>query len=285
MGYPTLIAGATLTTPAKLPLWSQVDYAVAMNPTFAIVELGYYDVLEPAVLDNPSLLPDVATFASNFTTLLARLKESNAQILVMNIPDPFDTAFFTPVANAPAFVGAPLDALIRIFKVKPDDLLTPNGMLLVGGLIVEDSVGPLLNPLFPGLGPYFPGTVVSATTQAAVRSRVAALNSAINSAAKTAGANVYDLQGLFSRIRASGLRIGPQQTLTADIMGGFYSLDGYYPGTTGQALIANEVLTLLNKTYNTSYPLLDITKVSASDPVVRFTPVSTRKPVKQEVTQ
>ena len=197
LGYPTLIAGATLTTPAKLPLWSQAEYAVAMNPTFLIVELGYYDVLEPAVLDNPSLLPDVTTFGNNYTALLTKLKASNPQILVMTIPDPFDTAFFTPAANAPALVGAPLDALIRIFKIKPDDFLTPNGMLLVGGLIVEDSVGPLLNPLFPGLGPYFPGTVVSAATQAAVRSRVQALNSAITNAAKTAGATVYDLQALF----------------------------------------------------------------------------------------
>ncbi len=284
LGYPTLIAGALLTTPTTLPLWSQAEYAVALNPTFVIVELGYYDVLEPAVLDNPSLLPDVTTFGNNLTTLLAKLKASNPQILVMTIPDPFDTAFFTTVANVTKYTGTPADALGRIFRLKPDDLLTPNGMMLVGGLIVEDSVGPLLSPLFPGLASFFPGTVVSSATQAAVHTRVLALNSAIVNAAKTAGANVYDLQALFSRVRTQGIQAGNKK-LTADMLGGFYSLDGYYPGVTGHTLIANELLTFLNSTYKTSYPLLDLATAATSDPVVGFTPAVQKRPNDKKVTQ
>jgi hypothetical protein len=97
-------------------------------------------------------------------------------------------------------------------------------------------------------------------------------------AAKAAGANVYDLAGLFSRVRAQGVLVGSKR-LTADFLGGFYSLDGYYPGSVGHGVIANEVLTLLNQTYKTSFALLDIAKIGVDDPAGRFTPASAKKPI------
>jgi hypothetical protein len=263
LGYPALIAGK------DLPLWTQAEYAVQMNPTFVIVELGYYDVLEPAVTNTPSRLPDVATFRSNLNTLLSRLKTTSPQILVLTIPDPFDTAFFTTLPEATRLVGAPPATLMSRFKLRADDLLTPEGLMNVGNLVLGDVI--ITHPLFPGIAEFIPGTVVSATTQAAVRARVTALNTEIVNAAREAGANVYDLRALFSRIKAQGLAVG-SKTLTADYLGGFYTLDGYYPGTTGQALIANELLQLLNTTYSTSFPLLNLTAISGEDPAVRFTP-------------
>ena len=52
--------------------------------------------------------------------------------------------------------------------------------------------------------------------------------------------------------------------LTADFLGGFYSLDNYYPGALGHGIIANELLTLLNSTYHASFPLLDLVNSSLS---------------------
>jgi lysophospholipase L1-like esterase len=271
LGYPALIAGA------DLPLWTQAEYAAQMKPTFVIVELGYYDVLEPAVKDNASLLPDVATFKDNYAKLLAQLHQSGPQILVLTIPDPFDTAFFTTLQGAERLVGAPPETLVSRYKLRPDDLLTPNGLMTVGNLILGDVI--IDNPLFPGLGAYIPGTVVSAATQTAVRARLQALNAEIVNAAKAVGANVYDLQALFSRIRSQGLQVGTK-SLSADFLGGFYSLDGYYPGTTGQALIASELLKLLNQTYGTAFAPLDLNVISVNDPAGRFTPAIRKRPVR-----
>ena len=39
-------------------------------------------------------------------------------------------------------------------------------------------------------------------------------------------------------VKAQGLQAGPRR-LTAGYLGGFYSLNGYYPGKTGHAAIAN----------------------------------------------
>jgi hypothetical protein len=276
LGYPALVAGK------DKPLWTQAEYAVQMNPTLVIVELGYYDVLEPAVNDDPSKLPDVATFKTNLTTLLSRLTlGSYPQIIVMNIPDPFDTPYFNTLDGVTRLVGTPGSSLMSIFGVKADDMITPYGSMLIGNLILSKNVDPLKNPLFPGLSSYFPGTVVSANTRTAVRARVAALNTEIANAAKAAGANLYDLQGLFSRIKTQGLQVGSKR-LTADFLGGFYSLDNYYPGSVGQGVIANELLTLLNNTYKTSFPLLDLTTVAANDPAGRFTPASASKPITLE---
>ena len=265
IGYPALVAGR------NKPLWTQTEYAAFMNPTLVLVELGYFEVLEAATKDDPRLLPDVNTFKANFTTLLNRLRVNSPQMIVLTIPDPFDTAFFTPVPNATKYVGAPLDQLNKIFRLRAEDFLTPNGLILVGGLILADNLGNIRSPLFPGLGEFFPGTVVSSATQRAVQARVQALNTEINNAAKLVNANVYDVQGLFARVRSQGLRVNGR-TLTNEYLGGFYSLDGYYPGLAGHAIIANEILQLINTTYKTSYALVDLNGVGADDPVGRFTP-------------
>jgi len=275
LGYPALIAGK------DKPLWTQAEYAVQMSPTFLIVELGYYDVLEPAVNDKPAQLPDVAAFRTNLTALLTKLNTTHTQMVVMTIPDPFDTPYFNTLANVTRLVGTPASSLMSIFGVKSDDLITPFGLMLIGNLILSDNVQPLRNPLFPGLSEYFPGTVVSAATRNAVRARVLALNTEIATAAKAIGANVYDLNALYSRIKAQGFQVAGK-TLTADFLGGFYSLNNYYPGVLGHGIIANELLTLLNSTYKTSFPLLDLAKVAEDDPAGRFTPASVRKPISTE---
>ncbi|MGA2216129.1 MAG: hypothetical protein ABSH31_22845 [Bryobacteraceae bacterium] len=265
LGYPALIAGA------NLPLWTQVQYAVEMNPTLVVVELGYFDVLQPAATNDPAALPDVSTFSSQFSTLLSRLNASSPQIIVMTVPNPFDTAYFTPVSRASRLLGAPASVLTSLFGVGPDDYLTPNGLMVAGSAIAKDNAKP--NPL--SATQY---SVVSAATATAVEASVAALNSAIVSAAQQVGPNVivYDLHGFFSSVRQNGLAVGTN-TLTADYLGGFYSLDGYYPGQTGHAAIANNLLRLLNSTYGTSFPTVNLATVAAGDPVLGFTPAA-KKP-------
>src|SRR6185312_11651868 len=60
LGYPSLIIKN------NVPYWSQVEYAVAMNPTLVVVELGYSEVLNAAATNDPSKLPDVGTFEGSF---------------------------------------------------------------------------------------------------------------------------------------------------------------------------------------------------------------------------
>jgi hypothetical protein len=269
LGYPTLIIGQTL------PYWTQAEYAVAMNPTLVVVELGYYEVLDAAANNDPTRLPSVSTFAANYATLLSRLNTTAPQIVVMTVPNPFDTAYFTSLNTAPKFLaGAPPATLALFLAMNPGDYFTPNGLLQGASALLTGNVNPYFNP-FSAL----PGTVIKAATQTAVETSVTALNAAILAAAKAAGPNVtvFDLNALLHQVKLNGLTVG-STTLTADYLGGFYSLDGYYPGQTGHALIANQMLTQFNSTYKTTFPLLDLTKIITADPGLRSRPSSVRRP-------
>jgi len=52
------------------------------------------------------------------------------------------------------------------------------------------------------------------------------------------------------------------------VRGGAFSLDGVHPGYTGQALIANFVLTQINEALHLDAPLYDLSAVLAGDPYI-----------------
>ena len=87
--------------------------------------------------------------------------------------------------------------------------------------------------------------------------------------AQERGALVYDLHAFFRRVANEGIAVGSRR-LTAEFLGGFYGLNGYYPGATGHALIANELLGLLNSAYGANFPPIDVDAVSLSDPVADY---------------
>ena len=255
LGYPALVL-------KDKPLWTQVEYAQRLKPTLVLLALGYYDVLEAAATGDPSRLTAVEDFRASYRDVLQGVRDTDASLIVLTIPDPIDTAYFTPLGSAFRQVRASAADLQRIYNLRPDDLLTPNGLTAIAVQFDANKIDALP-----------PGSVVSAAVAAQVRARVTALNQVIRSLAQENGALVYDLNGLFVRIRDNGLTVSDTRILTRDYLGGFYSLDGYYPGATGHALIANEILALLNQTYSAAFPLIDLAKVAEDDPAARFIPL------------
>ena len=258
LGYPALTLGK------DVPLWSQLEYAQNLRPTLVLIELGYFDVLDAAVSGDPSLLPDVSAFQANYSQVLTAMTGTFANVIVTTIPNPLDTAYFTSLSSATRLVGAPASVLVQLYNLQPTDLLTVPGLAAVGRQIFAGNVGALP-----------PGSVLSSNVASQISSRVQALNSTITSLAQQKGAIVYDLNGFFARLKNQGVLVG-NRILTADFQGGIYSLDGYYPGTTIHALIANEILALLNKTFNTSFAAVDPAPLLATDPAARYTPSQAR---------
>ena len=251
LGYPALLL-------KDKPLWTQIEYAQQMNATFAIVELGFAEILEAAATGDLTRLPDVNAFKTSYTNLLTTLRNSGqTTVLAMTVPDPSDSAYYTTLANAQRLVQAPPAVLQSLYKLNATDLLTVAGVTEIAAQIDGKQATTL-----PA------GSVVSAASAAQISTAVANLNTAITAAAQSTGALVYDLKGFYSRIKANGVFIG-RNFLTANYLGGFYSLNGYYPGATGHALIANEIITQLNSTYGTPYPLVNVIDVAARDATVR----------------
>lgn len=247
LGFPQLILER------DVPLWTQLQYAEAMNPTLALVELGYFEALDAAVAGDARRLPEVAAFRTNYANVVRTLRALQAQVIVTTIPDPSDTAYFTRASTALNILKATNFVLYAGYHLQPDDLLTRNALTTIGVQLFRKKIESL-----PA------GSIANPAVLADIRTRVSALNAEINTIARDNGAIVYDLAAFVRRVRTSGIRAG-SRTLSADYLGGFYSLDGYYPGATGQALIANEILALINSTYKTSFATVDLTPIIAAD--------------------
>jgi len=239
---------------------TQAEHALHLSPTLTIIELGYYEALEVSVLGNPNLLPDAEFFLSQYREILAQLKRSRTELLLVNIPDPFDTAHFSTVESAARVLKVEPAFLLSTYSISADDLITVNGLNEIGYQLFARSIGALPE-----------GSTLPISVAQSISDRIAAINSGLQDLAREHGAVLYDLASLFRRIAREGYQTGTRK-LTGEYLGGFYSLNGYYPGQTGQAIIANEILHLLNSTYNASFAPIDLNAVMNSDPVAAYKP-------------
>jgi hypothetical protein len=247
LGFPQLLLD-------NVPLWTQFEYAKNMFPTMALVELGYYEALDAAVNGDPTRMPDPKTFAANYSTVLAGLRAQQVEVIATTIPNPLDTGYFNSLTAAAAVTPTSPAVLSELFSIQPQDYVTRNGILAIGGEFLQGALSPLP-----------PGSVLSAAVAADLTARVNALNAQIVAAANANGAVLYDLNAFLHKIKLSGVTVNGSP-VTAGFPGGFYSLDAVYPSATGHALIANDILTFLNQTYQRSFPLIDVAKVAATDP-------------------
>jgi hypothetical protein len=94
---------------------------------------------------------------------------------------------------------------------------------------------------------------------------VESLNLEISDIAERYGAAVCDLHDLFRRVKKNGVMVGTRQ-LSGNFLGGFFLLNGLYPGRTGHAIIANEVLGSIKEKWGVSYSMIDVEKILVDDP-------------------
>jgi hypothetical protein len=261
---------ATVSGPNK-PFWTQMQYVEELRPTFVILSLGYSDVMAAAAAGDPSMVTSLSSFHNSYSAILAGLKTTFATVLIVNIPDPTDTAFYSTLASASRVLGAQVSTLQQLYSLKSDDQITLPGLMAIATQLQGGRVGAL-----PA------ASIVSGANVAALKAAVASLNGEIASQAQAAGIPVYDVKSLFTQLRTGGYVTGSGQTMTADFLGGLYSFSGFYPGSTVHGLIANGVLTLMNKTFGTNYALVNVDAITAQDPTKR---VSTQRVTPPAVTQ
>ncbi len=253
-GMPGILHGGDEALPTPL------EYALQNKPTFAIIELGFAEVLEAAVAGNPGAIPGIGEFKSQYSSLLKALREKGREVLAMTIPDPMDTAHFSTLEAASRVAMLTPAGIAARHGLKADDRILVNGLSEIGYQVITKKIQPLPQ-----------GSILSGKVAADISSRVQALNQEIVSLARENGAIVYDLCAFYRRVREKGLQAASQR-LTSDFLGGFYSLNGYYPGKTGQALLANEIIDLLNRTFGTRFESVDAAKILQTDPVAAYRP-------------
>jgi len=247
LGLPELLDGSAAGA-------SQLERAVALEPTLALVELGFYEVLEAAVAGRPGGLPDVAAFRADYERVVSGLRKAGAAVMLLTIPDPLDTAYFSTIDSAAANLRVTAPLLVKAYELAHDDQISIPGLVEMGFQITSDSIGSL--PV---------GAVVKDAVVAQVSERVRELNEVIQALAAAHQAEVFDLAALLHGVAENGVQVGARK-LSADFLGGFYLLNGYYPGATGQAYIANAILDQLNRDHHASFRAVDLEKVLQRDP-------------------
>src|SRR5262249_4666182 len=206
LGLPDLLTGRE----ERLP--TLVEMVLRQHPACVILELGYDDFLEPAVTGDLGCLPQVADLCANYTEILARVQECKAEVLLLTVPDPLDTAHFSTPEAAARFLRVRPDVLDRAYHLPRGCLITVNGLLEIAGQILGGRFEELR-----------PSSVLAAEAATTIRDRIASLNAELAALAPRYRAAVYDLHALLRRVRADGVTVGSRR-LTADYFGGFYSL-------------------------------------------------------------
>lgn len=239
LGLPRWMAGEAEARPTVL------EHAVRLQPGLAIVELGFAEVLAAATAGDANAMPG-ADFIDQVGAIVRGLVDAGSGIIVLTVPDPMDTAHFSTLDAAARVARMPASRIAATHGLRSDDRVTVKGLMEIGYQVMSKRKAPLPD-----------GSVLGGQAAAEISRRVEALNKDLLALAQQHDALVFDLWALFRDIRRQGVTVGKKH-LTADFLGGFYSINGYYPGKVGQALIANGVIDLLNRTFGTRYRPLDI---------------------------
>jgi len=247
LGYPALI----LDDP---PRWSQIEYAERMRPTFLIWQPGEGDLFPAALRGDPSLATRLSSFATDLTEAAARLRSTHAVVLVLNLPDPFDGAFFSSPEEVAELYDLTVEELRSLFDLSEGDRITVTGLVEIGDFYRGRGPGQLSS-----------AAVVKAPEVAALREALAGFNEAIEEAAARNGFLMFDLHRFVWLVRESGVEV-EGRILSGRFGGGFYSPDGLFPSPTGHALLANELLAYLNHIFGSAYVPVDIGSVAELDP-------------------
>jgi lysophospholipase L1-like esterase len=112
-----------------------------------------------------------------------------------------------------------------------------------------------------GLTPYAPienQYVLDANEITLTKDYVNAYNVTIKSIAQQKGLAVFDAFTFLNDIKAHGILVDGVSAGSSYISGGIFSLDGVHLTPRGYALVANEYIKAINKTYNASIPTVNI---------------------------
>jgi hypothetical protein len=270
LGYPVpfLFPGCFSATNCG-PALTQIQQAIAWNPTTVIVWLGNDDVLIPALFGGTPT--DIGTFTTAFQNVLSALSHTKASLVVANIPDITEIPYFTPVAELAQEAGLPASEVAALLEIPTVEgyYLRPAGVTVAEQILESGTPASILTQTCSAepfsVAPV--GCVVTPGEVSAFQQTVTSYNLAIASAAKSLGATLVDIYSLAENIYQNGYKTG-SYCLNAGFLGGLFSLDGVHPTNTGYAIIANTFIQQMNTTMGTKIPLVSIAPVVEHDPLV-----------------
>lgn len=244
---------------------SPFEQAKLFVPSLITCWIGTYDVLGFARLASSSETPLSAptskeNFVEHYSALMDSLKKTGAALVVANVPDILDMPYFNLVPgvvidtlrNAPLLVDGNPVPLIGVNE--GDKIVTQAKFKMKEGYGIPVGI---LN----GNGEPLPENMVLDSDEIEqIQSSVTDYNNAIDSVCSARGIPVVDMYSYFKQMK-DGVQTAGTTVTDAFISGGFYSLDGIHPSSLGNALIANEWLNVINKSFHVTIPAVDVVQL------------------------
>ena len=266
LGFPCPVL---FPCPPQSPAQTQVEQAVARRPSMIVVEIGSNDILHAITSGQLGNLSDpagqaafFADFNSNYGKLMDALAGTNAKLVVGNIPDVIEAAYFVRIPALAAAANIPVDQLTTLLGVSADEYLTLDSIPIVEQILTNARPGPL-----PATCSGNTPCAITAGQAALVRVAVQQMNTIVSAQTVLHGGVVVDLFSLIDGIYNNGYPV-KNATLTADFLGGLFSLDGLHPSNTGYAIIANEFIKSINGAFGTAYRAANVAAIAEHDPLV-----------------
>jgi phospholipase/lecithinase/hemolysin len=245
-----------LVIPGSVPVSSQVEMAELLRPSVALVWLGSNDALAAATGGTPSQLTGLESFTSDYRAIVSRLRATGARLILLNIPDVTVIPALMSIPAAAQLTGLPASIITARLGVAESDFLLLSHVLAYAAKLTGLSSAPLAD-----------SQVLTAAEVTQIRQRVKEFNDAIRTIAAENQAILVDINASLAQLAANGISIGSRR-LGTGLLGGLFSLDGVHPTYTGQAWIANEIVSTLNRMLGLNIPPINLAAVMASDPLV-----------------
>lgn len=274
-------------------LGTQLELAIAQQPTLITLWIGNNDIL--AFATRGGLFPptDPAVFQAQYTQLLTALNSTGAKIVIGGLPNGLLTPFFNTVGpgvgqaiqGIPGAVGLVYQTtgLPGIAVASSNDLINKNVLITLSGSSAAALLGNTTGKYYTdngipvptgvdiskpfGLTPEnpFPNNLVLDQTEiAAYLALRDGYNQIISGLASSFGYSVINWDNLFNQLSSGGLTVNGVEFSSTYISGNFFSLDGIHPTSQGYGIIANEFIKAINNKYGASIPLVDVSAIPGS---------------------
>ncbi len=245
-------------------LGTQLQLGVAANPKLITLWIGNNDVLGAVlhgkVVEGQTITP-LNQFTANMTTIVGALAtHTGAKIVMVSIPKVDLIPFTTYIKPYIEVQGQ------KVYLIGPKGTLTDQDrVLLTAQEYLAQGYG--IPKQLGGNGQPLPDEVVlDSHERAVIEERVSQFNSVISQLASQFNIPVLDINELLEKASSEGIVVGGVRLTSQYLTGGIFSLDGVHPSTIGYALVANELIKLMNESFGWNMPLIDISQFLWSSP-------------------
>jgi len=262
-----------------------IEVAVNANATFFTIWLGSNDVLGYATDggegngsggSSPSDISPLTAFETSYNAIVKAMIANGAKGVLINIPD---------VTSIPYFTTIPVNGLVLTRQGQADSLTTIYAALGIkfavgeNHFIIQDPAAPgglrqikngeyilITTPQdslkcagWGSVKPIPKAYVLDAAEVANIETATTAFNNIIKNAAAENGLALMDANAYLKTLQ-SGITFNGLSFSTAFVTGGAFSLDGIHLTPRGYALVANEIIRVINNFYKANIPLVDVTQ-------------------------